>query len=85
MAHIPADDEVLKNTFANLAFENYEIGAYKSLIAMAEAFGETNAEGLLRQSLEEEEERMAEWISANVAENTKQFLSLRARGVQADR
>jgi ferritin-like metal-binding protein YciE len=31
MAHATADDEILKNTFANNAFENYEIAAYKSL------------------------------------------------------
>jgi ferritin-like metal-binding protein YciE len=28
MGHAIADDEVLKNTFANEAFENYEIAAY---------------------------------------------------------
>jgi len=28
-----AQDEILKNSFANFAFENYEIAAYKSLYA----------------------------------------------------
>ena len=34
MAHSTADDEILKNTFANNAFENFQIAAYKSLIAL---------------------------------------------------
>jgi ferritin-like metal-binding protein YciE len=58
LSHAVADDEILKNTFANLAFENFEIASYKSLIAMAETFGQTQAIGLLHQSLQEEE-RMA--------------------------
>src|SRR3954468_11790660 len=28
LGHTPAADEILKNSFANLAFENYEIAAY---------------------------------------------------------
>src|SRR5215216_4469086 len=28
LGHTPAGDEILKNSFANLAFENYEIAAY---------------------------------------------------------
>jgi ferritin-like metal-binding protein YciE len=39
MFHAAADDENLKNTFANNAFENFEIAAYKSLIVLAEAAG----------------------------------------------
>src|SRR3979411_1006711 len=34
MTHAVAGDEILKNTFANNAFENFEIAAYKSLIAL---------------------------------------------------
>ena len=37
LAHLPAPDEILKNSFANQAFENFEMAAYTSLIAMAEA------------------------------------------------
>jgi ferritin-like metal-binding protein YciE len=36
MAHGVADDEILKNTFANNAFENFEIAAYKSLLAICD-------------------------------------------------
>ena len=38
--HAPASDEILKNTFANFAFEHQEIAAYTSLIAMAEKIGD---------------------------------------------
>ena len=84
LGHAVADDEILKNTFANLAFENFEIASYKSLIAMAETFGQTQAIGLLQQSLQEEE-RMAKWISDHVAGVTKQYCALRASGEKADR
>jgi ferritin-like metal-binding protein YciE len=77
LAHVPADDEVLKNTFANLAFENYEIAAYKSLLTMAKACGATNAQGLLQQSLQEEQ-RMAQWIDENVEDITRQYLARRS-------
>lgn len=84
LGHSMSDDEILKNTFANLAFENFEIASYKSLIAMAEEFGQTQAIGLLQQSLNEEE-KMARWINDNVGAITKQYLSLKAAGQKADR
>ena len=84
LAHTPANDEILKNTFANLAFENYEIAAYRSLIAMAETTGATSSLSLLQQSLDEER-RMAQWIDDNVATITRQFLALRAVHGKADR
>src|SRR3954466_3426288 len=37
MAHTVAGDEILKNTFANNAFENFEIAAYRSLLTMCGA------------------------------------------------
>src|SRR5947209_416965 len=64
MGHAMAGDEVLKNTFASSALEHYEIAAYKSLLAMADAAGVAVQE-LLQQSLREEE-RMAEWVDNNV-------------------
>ncbi|WP_245444057.1 ferritin-like domain-containing protein [Microvirga sp. KLBC 81] len=53
--HMPMADEVLKNTFANHAFENYEIAAYKSLIAMAEAAGHQRFVPALQETLREED------------------------------
>jgi ferritin-like metal-binding protein YciE len=84
LAHTPANDEILKNTFANLAFENYEIAAYTSLITMAETLGETKALPGLKQSLQEEKQ-MAQWIEDQVPTITLSFLDWRASGVKADR
>jgi ferritin-like metal-binding protein YciE len=84
LAHAPADDEILKNTFANLAFENYEIAAYKSLIAIGEAAGMSQAVPLLRQSLQEEE-NMARFIDENVEMVTRMHLEMKERGEKADR
>jgi ferritin-like metal-binding protein YciE len=77
MAHMPAGDEVLKNTFADLAFENYEIASYKSLITMAQACGAPEAQPLLQQSLQEEQ-GMARWIDENVEEITRQYMMRRS-------
>jgi ferritin-like metal-binding protein YciE len=80
--HTPASDEVLKNTFANFAFEHQEIAAYTSLIAMAEAAGDTAAMGSLRQSLSEEQ-AMADWIRERIVQTTQRFLTLLREGERA--
>lgn len=74
MAHSMAGDEILKNTFANNAFENFEIAAYKSLIALCGAAGVAEAKEPLETSLKEEQ-RMASWIDSNVEKVTMEFLS----------
>jgi ferritin-like metal-binding protein YciE len=84
IAHVPMADEILKNTFANNAFENFEIAAYKSLIAMAEMTGHGQFVATLRQTLSEEQ-RMAQWIDANVETITRKYLEREARGEKADR
>jgi ferritin-like metal-binding protein YciE len=78
MGHATAGDEILKNTFANEAFEHYEIAAYKSLLTLADRAGATAAAGELRQSLSEEE-RMAQWIDDNIAEVTLSYLAKEER------
>jgi ferritin-like metal-binding protein YciE len=45
VGHSMAGDEILKNTFANDAFEHYEIAAYKSLLTLCEPAGADNARG----------------------------------------
>jgi ferritin-like metal-binding protein YciE len=74
MAHSMAGDEILKNTLANNAFENFEIAAYKSLLALCGAAGQEAARAPLQQSLREEE-RMAQWIDSNVEKVTMEYLS----------
>tara|TARA_R110002020_G_scaffold109430_15_gene253128 strand:- start:20724 stop:21236 length:513 start_codon:yes stop_codon:yes gene_type:complete len=82
LGHVAAGDEVLKNSFANLAFENYEIGAYLSLITAARAAGNANAARVLEQSLDEER-RMAEWVAEHIPSVTETFISLRDSGETA--
>lgn len=82
VGHTVAPDEIVKNSFANFAFENYEIAAYKSLLALAEAAGDTEAVGLLQSNLEEEEE-MARWLDQNIEAVTLQYAALREQGETA--
>jgi ferritin-like metal-binding protein YciE len=83
-AHMPAQDEVVKNTFANYAFEHFEIAAYKSLLTLAELAGVPGAETALRQSLGEEE-AMAEWIDAHIADTTRRYAQRYGAGETAGR
>ena len=80
--HAPASDEVLKNTFANYAFEHQEIASYTSLIAMAEALGDTASVGPLRTSLAEEQ-AMAEFVGSNIVPTTQRFLQLVQAGTKS--
>jgi ferritin-like metal-binding protein YciE len=78
MTHAMAGDEILKNTFANNAFENFEIAAYKSLLALCGPAGADNARTHLEASLREEEQ-MAQWVAANVEKVTLAYLAREAR------
>jgi ferritin-like metal-binding protein YciE len=78
MMHSTASDEILKNTFANEAFENFEIAAYKSLLTLCRAAGLEQAKMPLEQSLQEEQ-RMASWIDSNVEKITMDYLQLEQR------
>lgn len=61
LGHSMAVDEIIKNSLANFAFENYEIAAYNSLLVLTEAGGFQDPERVLRQNLSEEE-AMANWL-----------------------
>jgi len=78
MTHTLAGDEILKNTFANNAFENFEIAAYKSLIALCGPAGQEGARPLLQASLNEEQ-KMADWVDHNVEKVTLDFLGKEQR------
>jgi ferritin-like metal-binding protein YciE len=82
MGHAPAPDEILKNSFANFAFENYEIAAYNSLLVLAEAAGEVEAVPALQQNLDEELD-MASWLETNLPAVTEKYISLREAGEHA--
>jgi ferritin-like metal-binding protein YciE len=82
LAHAPMQDEVMKNTFANFAFEHFEIAAYRSLLIMAELAGDNSSPKLLQQSLSEEI-RMAKWIEDNLDATTRKYVQLTAAGEKA--
>jgi ferritin-like metal-binding protein YciE len=77
MTNAMAGDEILKNTFANNAFENYEIATYKSLLALCKRAG-VDLSAPLQVSLREEE-RMADWIDSHVEDMTLQYLEQEER------
>jgi len=79
MTHSIAGDEIVKNSFANYAFEHFEIAAYKSLLVMADDGGFATATPLLKQSLGEEE-AMAAWIDESLPMVTRRYATLYADG-----
>lgn len=66
-------DEIVKGSVAGYAFEFFEIGNYKVLIAAAEAAGEPEIADTCRKILKEEEE-MAQWMANHLPQVTNEFL-----------
>jgi ferritin-like metal-binding protein YciE len=83
LGHMFARDEILKNHFANFAFENYEIAAYKALCRLAELGGGADAVGRLRENLLEEE-AMARWLDDHVEHVTTTFFTRSQEGAGAE-
>ena len=79
LGHTVAPDEILKNSFANFAFENFEIAAYKSLITLAEYADLPALATPLKANLEEEL-AMARWLDENIAALTTKFAALKQHG-----
>ncbi|WP_075293324.1 ferritin-like domain-containing protein [Pararhizobium arenae] len=82
MGHTVAGDEILKNSFANYAFEHFEIAAYRSLLTIAEQGGFSASTAALRVNLDEEV-AMAGWIEQHLSDVTLKFLSLKSAGETA--
>jgi ferritin-like metal-binding protein YciE len=82
MGHTVAGDEILKNSFANFAFENFEIAAYKSLLTVADLGGFPAAAPPLKANLAEEQ-AMAAWLDQNLPAVTIKFASLKEAGETA--
>lgn len=79
LTHVMAPDEILKNSFVNFAFENFEIASYRSLITLAEAGSFPTAASLLETSLGEER-AMAAWIEDTLPRLTLKYVGLRDEG-----
>jgi ferritin-like metal-binding protein YciE len=84
IGHAIMPDEILKNHFANHAFENFEIASYESLITMAEATGNSGHVPTLRETLNEEQ-KMATWLRENTPAITLKYMQLNEQGRKADR
>lgn len=79
LGHSMAPDEIVKNSFANFAFEHYEIAAYRSLLALAEEVADEEAIDLLQQNLDEEI-AMSDWLDSNIEPLTLRFATLSESG-----
>jgi ferritin-like metal-binding protein YciE len=82
LGHSVAPDEVVKNTFANFAFEHYEIASYLSLLTLADVVGHSNGPAALRTSLKEEQD-MAAWIADHIDATTRRFMQRSEAGQKA--
>ena len=82
MGHTIAGDEILKNAFANFAFEHFEIAAYSSLLTIANHAGFSASVAALQANLDEEV-AMADWIDQHLSEVALKFLSLKSAGETA--
>ncbi len=82
LMHTVAPDEVVKNSFANYAFEHFEIASYKSLLALSDAVGRAADQSALKQSLSEEID-MAQWLDQHLADTTLRFLQRSEAGLKA--
>lgn len=78
LAHSAAGDEILKNSFANYAFEHFEIASYKSLLTMAESGDLGRFSSGLQQNLDEEL-GMANWIDQSLPMVTRRYQQLYAQ------
>jgi ferritin-like metal-binding protein YciE len=82
LGHTVAGDEIIKNSLANFAFENYEIAAYEALIVLAEAASMGRAIPQLRANLEEEI-AMADWLRDNLRTVVLRYAELSDAGEEA--
>lgn len=84
LGHAFAEDEILKNAFANFAFENYEVAIYRGLLLLADQGGFSPAYDPLNATLEEEL-RMARWVDQSLPQLTEKFLRLKREGENPSR
>lgn len=80
--HSVMSDEIMKNHFANVAFEAFEQATYRSLIAMAQATGHQHHVAIYEQTLREEEKTFQTLLGMTDALTTK-FMELSLSGEHA--
>ena len=77
-------DETLKNLYAGYAYQYEQIGAYRSLITIAEAAGEAAHVSAFQQSVQEEE-RAAQEVAGIIEPVTRRYVELTTSGDKTDR
>lgn len=82
LMHTAASDEIMKNHFANVAFEAFEQATYRSLITMAQATGHAHHVAIYEQTLREEEKTFQTLLGVTEALSQK-FLQLSLSGARA--
>jgi ferritin-like metal-binding protein YciE len=82
--HALAQDETLKNLYAGYAYQYEQIGAYRSLMSIAEMAGETAQVSSFQQSLQEEEQA-AQAVAGLIEPVTRRYVELTTSGDKADR
>ena len=82
LAHTVMSDEIMKNHFANVAFEAFEQATYRSLIAMAEQTGHRHHVAIYEESLAEEEKTFATLLEMT-SPLTRKFMELSLSGERA--
>jgi ferritin-like metal-binding protein YciE len=82
--HALAQDETLKNLYAGYAYQYEQIGAYRSLLTIAEMAGETAQVSSFRQSLQEEEQA-AQAVAGLIEPVTRRYVELTTSGAKGDR
>lgn len=70
----PFADEQVKNVLSDYAAENFEVASYTSLIAAAQALGETQVASICEVNLREDQ-AMAEWLHQHIPLVTQKFLT----------
>jgi ferritin-like metal-binding protein YciE len=82
LGHGAASDEVVKNSFANFAFEHYEIASYKSRLTLADLAGDTAGRTTFETSLREEQD-MADWIGEHIDPRVRRYVERSAANLTA--
>jgi ferritin-like metal-binding protein YciE len=80
--HSVMSDEIMKNHFANVAFEAFEQATYRSLISMAQLTGHQHHVAIYEQTLREEEKTFQTLLGMTDALTAK-FMELSLSGARA--
>jgi len=84
MMHAASSDEVLKHAIGSNAFENFEAGCYRSLVAAAEQAGEPKIAATCKRIMDQEVD-MAHWVWDQLPQLTQKYMAREEQGLAAKR